>query len=146
MHNLLEYSPPSATFIQEIRTPRCTLHWEPVHFYLDNTTVYDLTVPHTFLRVSHVIVRQILDGNVTRDTIVKSETYACGLTRAATSIKVIPYFRQLGEIILQTKWTLPQTSLVISYWVSLIQLFTLWLPVSYTCNNTQSKTCTPVLA
>lgn len=88
--------------------------------YLSNT--------NTLFGVCHVVVGEVLDGNVTRYTIVKTQSDACCRAWAATSVKVVPHFRELWKVIFQAERTLPETSLIILHWISLIQLIPLWLP------------------
>ena len=124
------YSPPFMIFISEIAALAGTFDTESVYLDFNDPAMNDLSHTDSLAGVCDVPVRQILDVNITGDTIVQSQSHAGSFTWTSASIEVIPHLRQFGKVVLQAERTLPQTSLFVSHRIRLIKLIALWFSMT----------------
>lgn len=120
-------------FIPQVTGLAAAINPESFWFNGKNSHPDPLASFHSFLWIDNLSVGDVLESYESDDSIVQSYTNPSTFPPAGiliiNSIKMIPNFSKLREVVLTTKWTLPLFSVTLPDRSSLVQLLSGWFPV-----------------
>lgn len=90
---------PFVVLVGQIGALRGALYGEPLHLDFRNSTVNYLVFLNSFLRIRHVLIRQVSHVDVAVDAVVQAKSHARRLTRTRAGVEMIPHLRECKFLI-----------------------------------------------